>query len=118
MTAKLFDAELRLMRIVWELEPMTSRSLVEQCASRLGWNKSTTYTVLRKLCERGILRNDKTIVSSVATLEDVQRYDSNAVIERSFDGSLPKFIAAFMDGRKLSAKDAEEIKRVIDSCTE
>ena len=118
MTAKLFDAELRMMRIVWEQEPMTSRRLVELCGERLGWNKSTTYTVLRKLCERGILRNDSSTVTSVAKLADVQRYESRAVMERSFDGSLPQFITAFMDGRSLSREDAEELKRIIDACTE
>lgn len=118
MTAKLFDAELRMMKIVWEQEPLTSRRLVELCSERLGWNKSTTYTVLRKLCERGILRNESSIVTSVAKLEDVQQYESRAVIERSFDGSLPQFISAFMSGRKLSHEDAEELKKLIESYTD
>ena len=117
MIPKIFDAEMKLLKIVWENEPMTSAMLVSLCAERLGWNKSTTYTVLRKLCERGILQNDHSTVTSIAKRADVQEYESKTVMERSFDDSLPQFIAAFMNDRKLSPDEAEEIKRLIDRYT-
>ena len=115
---KLYDAEYRLMEIVWELEPLTSTELHKECLPRLGWKKSTTYTVLRKLCERGILKNEDSMVSSLVKREDVQRYESQAVVEKLFDHSLPQFVAAFLDGKKLSMKEAEELKRMIDACQE
>ena len=115
---KLYDAEYRLMEIVWELEPLTSTELHKECLPRLGWKKSTTDTVLRKLCERGILKNEDSMVSSLVKREDVQRYESQAVVEKLFDHSLPQFVAAFLDGKKLSMKEAEELKRMIDACQE
>ena len=104
---KLYDAEYRLLEIVWELEPLTSTELYKACLPRLGWKKSTTYTVLRKLCERGIVKK-----------EDVQRYESQAVVERWFDHSLPGFVTAFLGEKKLSRKEAEELKKLIDSYQE
>ncbi len=118
MVEKLFDAEMKFVKIVWENEPLPSGRLVTLCEENLGWKKSTTYTVLRKLCERGILRNENSVVESIATRDEVQQYESRVVMERSFDGSLPQFIAAFMHDRKLSEKDAEEIKNLIDKYTE
>ena len=117
MIEKLFDAEMKFISIVWEYEPLSSRRLVELCEERLGWKKSTTYTVLRKLCDRGILCNDNTIVTSIAKREDVQRYESRTVMERAFNDSLPQFITAFMSGHKLSRGDAEELKQLIDRYT-
>lgn len=118
MIEKLFDAEMKFVAIVWEHEPLTSRRLVELCEERLGWKKSTTYTVLRKLCDRGILKNEETIVTSIAKKADVQQYESRTVMERAFGDSLPEFIAAFMGGRQLSKTDADELKRLIDLYTE
>ncbi len=118
MVEKLFDAEMKFVKIVWENEPLPSGRLVTLCEENLGWKKSTTYTVLRKLCERGILKNENSVVESIATRDEVQQYESRTVMERSFDDSLPQFIAAFMHGRKLSEKDAEELKSLIDKYTE
>lgn len=115
---KLYDAEYRLMEIVWELEPVTSTELHKECLPRLGWKKSTTYTVLRKLCERGILKNEDSVVTSLAKRQDVQRYESRAMMERLFDHSLPQFVAAFLGEKKLSAKEAEELRKMIDSLQE
>ncbi len=117
MVEKLFDAEMKFVKIVWDNEPVTSRRLVELCEENLGWKKSTTYTVLRKLCERGILQNENSVVTSIATRNEVQQYESKAVMERAFDDSLPQFIAAFMHGKKLSEKDAAELKNLIDQFT-
>lgn len=111
---KLYDAEYRLMEIVWEKEPLSSTELYKACLPRLGWKKSTTYTVLRKLCERGFLKNEASLVTSLVKKEDVQRYESQAVVEKWFDRSLPRFVAAFLGERKLSEEEAEELKRLID----
>lgn len=115
---KLCDGEYRLLEIVWELEPLTSTELYKACLPRLGWKKSTTYTVLRKLCERGILKNEDSRVTALVKKEDVQRYESQAVVERWFDHSLPGFVAAFLGEKKLSRKEAEELKKLIDSYQE
>lgn len=117
MEEKLFDAEMKFIKIVWAYEPLSSRQLVELCNELLGWKKSTTYTVLRKLCERGILKNEDTVVSSIASIEDVQQYESRAVMSRTFNDSLPQFITAFMTGRCLSYDDAMELKELIDKYT-
>ncbi len=111
---KLFDAEYKFVSIIWDNEPINSTELVKLCADKLGWKKSTTYTVLKKLCERGILQNKDATVTSLVKREDVQRYESRAVLEKTFDGALPKFLTAFLNGRKLSEQEAEELKRIIE----
>jgi len=111
---KLFDAEYKFVNIIWDNEPINSTKLVKLCADKLGWKKSTTYTVLKKLCDRGILQNKDATVTALVKREDVQKYESRAVLERTFDGSLPKFLTAFLSGRKLSQQEAEELKRIIE----
>lgn len=115
---KLFDAEYKFVSIIWDNEPLGSTELVRLCLDRLGWKKSTTYTVLKKLCERDILKNTDAVVTALAKRTDVQKYESNAVIEKNFDGSLPKFLTAFLGGRKLSEQETEELKRIIEEATE
>lgn len=111
---KLFDAEFKFMCIVWEEEPLTTRKLIELCQEKLGWKRTTTYTVLRKLSDRRILQSVNSIVSSIVKREHVQKYESEVVIEKAFDGSLPKFIAAFLNDKTLSDDEAEEMKRLIE----
>ncbi|MEN6312728.1 MAG: BlaI/MecI/CopY family transcriptional regulator [Clostridiaceae bacterium] len=111
---KLFDAEFKFICIVWDAEPVTTRKLTELCREKLGWKRTTTYTVLRKLIDRGMLNNENSVVSSVVKREQVQQYESEAVVEKAFNGSLPKFIAAFLNDKTLSADEAEELKRLID----
>ncbi len=111
---KLFDAELKFMNIIWEREPIGSGDLVKVCNEKLGWKKSTTYTVLRKLCNRGILKNEKTIVTAIIKKEETQRYESHEVVDKSFGGSLPKFLTAFFGDKKISREEAEELKKLID----
>jgi len=111
---KLFDAEFKFMCIVWDAEPVTTRRLIELCQAKLGWKRTTTYTVLRKLCDRGILQNENSTVSSIIKRAQVQKYESEVVVEKAFGGSLPKFIAAFLDDKTLSAAEAEEMKQLID----
>ena len=115
---KLYDAEYRFAAIVWELEPVNSTALVKVCEQRLGWKKATTYTVLRKLCTRGILQNENATVTALVKKEQVQQYESEAVLERTFDNSLPAFVAAFLKDKKLSEKEAAEIKRLIEEAAE
>jgi len=111
---KLFDAEYKFVSIIWDNEPINSTELVRLCTDKLGWKKSTTYTVLKKLSDRGILQNKDAVVTALVKREDVQKYESNAVIEKSFDGSLPKFLASFLDERKITEKEAEELKQIIE----
>ena len=111
---KLFDAEYKFASIVWDNEPINSTELVKLCADKLGWKKSTTYTVLKKLSERGNLKNKDAVVTALVKREEVQKYESNAVVEKSFDGSLPKFLTAFLGERKITEQEAEELKKIIE----
>lgn len=111
---KLFDAEYRFLDIVWDKEPVNSTELSVICLERLGWKKSTTYNMIRKLSERGFVKNENATVSAVIKREQVAKYEGEAVAEKYFGGSLPAFIAAFLDGRKISDEEAEELKRMID----
>ena len=113
-TLKLCESDCRFMTVVWEHEPVSSGALVELCGQALGWKKSTTYTVLKKLCERGFAQNENAVVSSLIPREQVQAYESEHFVERTFDGSLPGFLAAFLGGKTISRQEAEELKRLID----
>ena len=111
---KLAEGEYRFARIVWENEPLPSGRLVELSLKELGWKKSTTYTVLKKLVDRGILRNEHAVVSAAVPREAVLREESRSVVDRAFDGSLPSFLAHFMGGRTISDQEADELKAIID----
>lgn len=112
---KLFDGEYKFANLVWEHEPIGSGELVKLSQQQLGWKKSTTYTVLKKLCQKGILHNENAVVTALVKREAVQKYESQAVLEKAFDDSLPKFIASFLSDRKLSQEEAEEIQALIDN---
>ena len=114
---ELHQAEYKFMEVIWANEPVNSTALVKLCDEQLGWKKSTTYTVLRKLCQRGILRNDDATVVAVAKREQVQKFESQQVVERSFGGSLPAFVNAFLSEKKLSREEAEELKRLIEEAS-
>ena len=101
--------------IVWANEPISSGDLVKVCEKELNWKKPTTYTVLRKLCEKGLLQNVDGIVSSLISKEDFYSAKSEQIIEDSYEGSLPAFIAAFTSHKKLSKKEVDEIQRMIDA---
>ena len=115
---KLFDAEYRLMDIIWELEPVNSTQLCRVCLERLGWKKATTYTMLRKLGDRGLLRNQSATVTALVGREQVRQRESQAVLERSFGGSLPAFLTAFLGGHKLTQAEAEELRQIIEEAAE
>lgn len=102
-TPKIFESEYRFCEILWENEPVTSSELVRLCNERLEWKKSTTYTVIRRLSERGVLKSEGAVVTSLVSREEVQSAESAEVVERTFSGSLPSFIAAFT--RKSTSPD-------------
>lgn len=110
---KLGVVESRFADIIWSHEPLHSRDLVKLCEAELHWKKPTTYTVLRKLCERGIFRNENSTVTSVISREDFYAMQSRRFVEETFDGSLPAFLAAFTARKDLSREEIAEIRRMI-----
>ena len=111
----LTTAEEKLSTIIWDLAPITSPELVDIAYERMGWKKSTTYTVLRRLCDKGIFNNANAKVTVVLTREELLARQSRQFIEHTFKGSLPGFIAAFFGGGKLSSKEANELVQLIES---
>lgn len=111
---ELGEVQERFANIIWENEPVKSGELVGICRDVLEWNKSTTYTVLRKLCEKGIFKNEDGIVSSVLSKERFYSSRSRQFVNENFKGSLPAFVAAFISDKPLSDEDAEEIRRIIE----
>lgn len=118
MELKLAECDFRFMCIIWDNEPLQSRKLVELCSEQLGWKKSTTYTTLKKMCEKGFAQNDNTIVTSLVDKDRVQAYAGNRFIENTFAGSLPSFLVSFLGNRKINDSEAEELKRLIDEYKE
>jgi predicted transcriptional regulator len=115
---KLGVVESRFADIIWTHAPLHSRDLVKLCEAELNWKKPTTYTVLRKLCERGIFRNEGGTVSAVISRQEFYSLQSQRFVEETFDGSLPAFLAAFTARRELSAQEVAEIRRMIDTYEE
>ena len=107
--------ESRFAEIIWKNEPLTSGKLVELCSKELGWKKSTTYTVLRKLCEHGIFKNENATVRSLIRKDEYYSLQSEKFVEDTFDGSLPAFLAAFTARKTLTAAEIDEIRSIIDS---
>ena len=115
---QLAEGELKFTELVWQQEPVASGDLVKLCGEAFGWKKSTTYTVLKKLCDRGILQNKNAVVTSILDKKAFYQGQSRQYVKESFNGSLPKFLAAFMGQDKLSPAQAEEIKNMIDAYKE
>lgn len=113
-TPKIFESEYRFCLILWEHEPIKSSDLVNLCKNQLGWKPTTTYTVIKRLSERGVLRNENTIVSSLVSKDEVQASEINEMVEKTFEGSLPAFIAAFTKHQKISEKEIDEVQKMID----
>lgn len=111
---RLSDMELRFVQLVWDREPLGSGKLVTLCAEQFGWKKSTTYTVLKKLCQRGILQNNDAVVTALVSRESYHQRQSRRFVEDAFGGSLPGFLTAFMGGKKLTRRETEELKALID----
>ena len=107
--------EAKFADLIWEHEPLSSSELVKLAAQKLQWKKSTTYTVLRRLCEKGIFQNVDGAVSSRLSKQEFSALQSEQFVDETFDGSLPSFVAAFVSRKSLTAKEAEEIQRMIDA---
>ena len=115
---KMAEIESRFVELIWQKEPIPSGELVILCERELNWKKSTTYTVLRRLCQKGILQNEDAVVTSRIKKDEYMALRSEQVLEDGFEGSLPRFVAAFMSRRKLSQSQVKEIQRLIDDYKE
>ena len=111
---RLGEIEKKFAQIIWNNEPLSSGELVKLCEQELSWKKSTTYTILKRLCERGLFVNEKGLVRSLVSEAEFHANISEQFVEEVFFGSLPKFVAAFTNNRKLSDKDIEELKKMIE----
>ena len=112
---KIFESEYRFCLLLWENEPVNSTKLVALCKENLGWSKATTYTVIRRLSERGVIKNENTIVSSLISKEEAQSSRLEEMLEETFEGSMPAFIAAFSKSKKLSKSEVDRLQALIDS---
>ena len=107
--------EYHLLSLIWENEPLTSMKLVQLCGEAFNWKKSTTYTMLKRLQQKGFVQNEGTVVTSLIDRDSVQSSESEAFVANTFSGSLPGFLAAFFNGKTISDEEAEELKKLIDS---
>lgn len=117
-TPKIFESEYRFCLILWENEPINSTRLVALCKEQLGWSKATTYTVIRRLAERGVLKNEDAVVTALISKEEAQKARLNEMVEETFEGSIPAFIAAFSRSKRLSREDVDQLRALIDSYEE
>lgn len=113
-TPKIFESEYRFCLILWEHEPVTTTELVKLCQAQLGWKRTTTYTVIKRLGERGVLKNQDGLVTALISREDAQVSELDELMEKKFQGSLPAFLSAFARRQSLSEKEVEEIRRIIE----
>lgn len=111
---KLGMVESRFAEIVWKNEPITTKELISKCAEELNWKRTTTYTVLKKLCEKGIFQTENSVVTSLISIDEFYAIQSEQFIDETFNGSLPAFITAFSRRKSISAKDLDEIRRMIE----
>lgn len=115
---KLTPKEIEFMNIVWDKEPVASKEIIQSCEEVFGWNKSTTYTFLKRLENKGVLVNEHSLVRSLIKKEQVQKEESSSIIRSAFDGSLSNFVVAFLSEEKLTKKEYEELERIISSYKE
>ena len=114
MTPKIFESEYRFCLILWEHEPIKSTDLMKLCKEKLEWSKTTTYTVIKRLSERGVIKNENAIVTSIVSKEEAQQSELEELMNKKFEGSLPAFIAAFGKRQALSDAEIEEIRKIIE----
>ncbi len=114
-TPKIFESEYRFCLILWEHEPVSTTELVKLCQTQLEWKRTTTYTVIKRLCERGVLKNENGVVTSLVSKEEAQASEIDELVEKKFEGSLPAFIAAFTRHQNISEKEIDEVQKMIDS---
>lgn len=117
-TPKIFESEYRFCLILWEHEPLPSAELARLCREKLGWSRTTTYTVIHRLSERGVVKNENGIVSSLVSKGDVQASELDELVEKTFEGSLPAFIAAFTRRTDLSQTEIDQLRAMIDGYEE
>lgn len=117
-TPKIFESEYRFCLLLWENEPVNSTRLAAMCKEQLGWSKATTYTVIRRLSERGVVKNENTIVTTLISKEEAQKARLDEMMEETFEGSVPAFIAAFSKTKKLTKQDVDQLQALIDSYQE
>ena len=113
-TPKVFESEYRFCLILWEHEPVKSSELVSLCKEQLGWKPTTTYTVIKRLSERGVLKNENTVVSSLVSKDEIQSSAINEMVEKTFEGSLPQFVAAFAKHQNMTEKEIDTVQQMID----
>ena len=113
MTPKIFESEYRFCLILWEHEPIKSMDLAKLCKEKLDWSKTTTYTVMKRLSERGVIKNENAVVTSIISKEEAQLSELEELMDKKFEGSLPAFIAAFGRRQELTDAEIEEIRRII-----
>ena len=111
---KIHEGEYRFCLIMWEHEPVTGVELVKLCQDQLGWKKSTTYTVIKRLSERGVLQNNNGTITSLVSKDEAQAYEIGELVEKKFEGSLPAFVAAFTKHQRISEEELDEVQRMID----
>ena len=117
-TPKIFESEFRFCCILWEHEPINSTKLVALCKEELGWSKATTYTVIKRLSERGVVKNENAVVSSLVSRQEAEEARLNELVEDTFSGSIPAFIAAFSRSKKLKKDELQQLQEMIDSYRE
>ena len=111
---KVFESEYRFCLILWEHQPVKSKELVRLCQEQLGWKSTTTYTVIRRLSERGVLKNENTVVTSLVSKDQVQAAELEEFVEKTFEGSLPAFVAAFTKHKKITRDEIDAVQAMID----
>ena len=114
-TPKIFESEYRFCLILWEREPVSSAELAKICKEKLGWSRTTTYTVIHRLSERGVVKNEGGLVSSLVSKDEAQAAELDALVEKTFEGSLPAFVAAFARKTKLSQSEVDQLRAMIDA---
>ncbi len=112
---KVFESEYRFCLLLWEYEPVKSMELARLCQEKLGWKKTTTYTVIKRLSQRGVVKNENSVVTSLVSKDQIQAAEMEEMVEKTFEGSLPAFLAAFTRQKNLSDKDIMEIRQMLDS---
>lgn len=113
-TPKIYESEYRFCLILWEHEPVKSKELVRLCQEQLGWKSTTTYTVIKRLSERGVLKNENTVVTSLVSKDQVQAAELDEFVEKTFEGSLPAFVAAFTKHKKITKNEIDAVQAMID----
>ena len=111
---RLADSDYKFMNVIWNHEPVSSMRLVDYCLEELGWKKSTTFTMLRKMCQKHFAKNENSVVTSVVSREQVQATESALFVQQTFSGSLPNFLVSFLGGKTISDEEADELRRLIE----